>query len=29
MRGLQILVSPADYIKATKATIAELGRPKT
>ena len=29
MRGLQILVSPADYIRATKAAIAELGRPKT
>jgi Cys-tRNA(Pro)/Cys-tRNA(Cys) deacylase len=29
MRGLQILLAPADYIKATKATIAELGHPKT
>jgi Cys-tRNA(Pro)/Cys-tRNA(Cys) deacylase len=29
MRGMQILLSPADYIKATKATIAELGQAKT
>ncbi len=28
MRGMQILLSPADYIKATKATIAELGQAK-
>jgi Cys-tRNA(Pro)/Cys-tRNA(Cys) deacylase len=28
MRGLQILVAPADYLRATKGTIAALGQPK-
>ena len=28
MRGEQILLAPADYIKATRATLAELGRLK-
>jgi Cys-tRNA(Pro)/Cys-tRNA(Cys) deacylase len=28
IRGLQILVSPADYLSATKATVAALARPK-
>lgn len=28
IRGLQILVSPADYLTATKATVAALARPK-
>jgi Cys-tRNA(Pro)/Cys-tRNA(Cys) deacylase len=27
-RGLQILVSPADYLRATKATLAPLSHPK-
>jgi Cys-tRNA(Pro)/Cys-tRNA(Cys) deacylase len=27
-RGLQILIAPADYLRATKATIAELSQPK-
>ena len=29
MRGLQILITPADYLRATKATIAALAQPKT
>lgn len=29
MRGMQILLSPADYIRATKATVAALAQPKT
>jgi len=29
IRGLQILIAPADYLRATKGTIAELGQPKT
>lgn len=28
MRGLQILLTPADYMKATKATLAPLAHPK-
>src|SRR5215472_8806809 len=28
MRGLQILIAPADYLRATKATIAALSQPK-
>jgi Cys-tRNA(Pro)/Cys-tRNA(Cys) deacylase len=28
MRGLQILLTPADYLKATKAKIAPLAHPK-
>jgi Cys-tRNA(Pro)/Cys-tRNA(Cys) deacylase len=28
MRGLQILIAPADYLRATQATIAALGQPK-
>jgi Cys-tRNA(Pro)/Cys-tRNA(Cys) deacylase len=28
VRGLQMLVSPADYLTATKATVAALARPK-
>ena len=28
MRGLQILLAPADYLRATQATIAALGQPK-
>jgi Cys-tRNA(Pro)/Cys-tRNA(Cys) deacylase len=28
IRGLQILLAPADYLRATKATIAALGQPK-
>ena len=28
VRGLQILISPADYLRATKGTIAVLGQPK-
>jgi len=28
VRGLQILISPADYLRATKGTIAALGQPK-
>src|SRR3974390_770675 len=27
-RGLQILLAPADYLRATKATLAELSQPK-
>ncbi len=28
VRGLQILIAPADYLRATKATIAALGQAK-
>lgn len=28
LRGLQILLSPADYLKATRATLAPLSTPK-
>ena len=28
MRGLQILIAPADYLRATKGTVAALGQPK-
>ena len=28
VRGLQILIAPGDYLRATKGTIAELGQPK-
>lgn len=28
IRGMQILLSPADYLKATKATVAALGQAK-
>jgi len=28
IRGLQVLISPADYLTATKATVAPLTRPK-
>jgi Cys-tRNA(Pro)/Cys-tRNA(Cys) deacylase len=28
MQGLQILIAPADYLRATKGTIAALGQPK-
>jgi len=28
MRGLQILIAPPDYLRATKGTIAALGQPK-
>ncbi len=28
VRGLQILMAPADYLQATKGTIAALGQPK-
>jgi Cys-tRNA(Pro)/Cys-tRNA(Cys) deacylase len=28
MRGLQVLIAPADYLHATKGTIAALGQPK-
>lgn len=27
-RGLQILLAPADYLRATKATLADLSQPK-
>jgi len=27
-RGLQILLAPADYLRATKATLAALSQPK-
>lgn len=27
-RGLQILIAPADYLRATKGTVAALGQPK-
>jgi Cys-tRNA(Pro)/Cys-tRNA(Cys) deacylase len=29
MRGLQILLAPADYLRATKGTLAALSQPKT
>lgn len=29
VRGLQILIAPADYLRATKATIAALAEPKS
>jgi Cys-tRNA(Pro)/Cys-tRNA(Cys) deacylase len=29
VRGLQILIAPVDYLRATKGTIAGLGQPKT
>jgi Cys-tRNA(Pro)/Cys-tRNA(Cys) deacylase len=29
VRGMQILLSPADYIRATKASVAALAQPKT
>lgn len=29
VRGLQILIAPVDYLRATKGTIAALGQPKT
>ena len=28
VRGLQILIAPADYLRATRGTIAALGQPK-
>ena len=28
IRGLQILIAPGDYLRATKGTIAALGHPK-
>ena len=28
VRGLQMLIAPADYLRATKGTIAALGQPK-
>jgi len=28
IRGLQILIAPGDYLRATKGTIAALGQPK-
>jgi Cys-tRNA(Pro)/Cys-tRNA(Cys) deacylase len=28
VRGLQILIAPADYLRATSGTIAALGQPK-
>jgi len=28
MRGLQILIAPGDYLRATEGTIAALGQPK-
>ncbi len=28
MRGLQILIAPPDYLRATRGTIAALGQPK-
>jgi len=28
VRGLQILIAPADYLRATKGTTAALGQPK-
>ncbi len=28
VRGLQILIAPADYLRASKGTIAALGQPK-
>lgn len=29
MRGLQILIAPADYLRASKGTLAQLGTPKS
>ena len=29
IRGLQILIAPSDYLRATKGKIAALGQPKT
>ena len=29
LRGMQIILSPADYLTATKATVASLARPKS
>jgi Cys-tRNA(Pro)/Cys-tRNA(Cys) deacylase len=29
MRGLQILIAPADYLRASRATIASLSHPKS
>jgi len=29
VRGLQILIAPADYLRATKGTVAALAEPKT
>ncbi len=29
IRGLQILMAPADYLRATKGMVAALGQPKT
>jgi Cys-tRNA(Pro)/Cys-tRNA(Cys) deacylase len=29
VRGMQILLAPADYLRATKATVAPLAHPKT
>jgi len=28
MRGMQILLAPADYLRATKGTVAAVGQPK-
>jgi Cys-tRNA(Pro)/Cys-tRNA(Cys) deacylase len=28
MRGMQILIAPADYLRATKGTISAVGQPK-
>ena len=28
IRGMQILLAPADYVKTTRATIAALAQPK-
>jgi Cys-tRNA(Pro)/Cys-tRNA(Cys) deacylase len=28
MRGLQILIAPADYLRATEGTVSALGQPK-
>jgi Cys-tRNA(Pro)/Cys-tRNA(Cys) deacylase len=28
MRGMQILIAPADYVRATNATLAAIGHPK-
>jgi Cys-tRNA(Pro)/Cys-tRNA(Cys) deacylase len=29
IRGVQILIAPSDYLRATKGTIAALGQPKS
>jgi len=29
IRGLQILLAPADYLNATQATVAALAQPKS